>query len=226
MAFATQIKTLAAHLGAAVYPPRCPACEEALPLQPMMGLCEGCLLVLAENDSPPPQFKWLDDFHSPYLYGGPLANLIQSAKFSGHYGHGKAMAALLAGSEIPEELLYQDAQVCPIPIARMRLMRRGYNQSRLLAKAIANNRGGEFCPVLRRVGLKKPQSKLGRDKRSTNVIGVFRSRKRTLDGRFLLVDDVCTTGSTLDAAAKVLKDSGASFVAALTLARSADTDVG
>jgi ComF family protein len=109
----------------------------------------------------------------------------------------------------------------PVPLHTTRLKKRGYNQSELLASQMAT-----FLqlPVntdtLQRVRKTKSQMKLGIEERHQNVLNAFVCRNKKLAGqRVLLIDDVCTTGSTLDACAAALKESGAIAVWGLTLAR-------
>jgi ComF family protein len=112
--------------------------------------------------------------------------------------------------------------IVPVPLHFWRERKRGYNQSELLAVSLGNLTG---LPVERRA-LKKirptrSQTELSREERIENVAGAFAVRRpETVRGRTLvLVDDVCTTGATLDACASALKEAGAKRVLALTVAR-------
>lgn len=109
-----------------------------------------------------------------------------------------------------------------VPLHRQRLNWRGFNQSELLAKELADTFQMETANVLRRIKNKIPQADIKqRDARLANMAGAFECPDKTkLSGReVLLIDDVCTTGATLNECARVLKESGAGKVTALVIAR-------
>jgi ComF family protein len=110
----------------------------------------------------------------------------------------------------------------PVPLHPKRLRERGFNQSLLLARHIASVLGAELdFLTLRRVRDTKPQTGLHRDERRKNVRRAFELTDRNVvKGRsIILVDDVATTGSTLNECARVLKRSGSDKVLCLVLAR-------
>ncbi|MHB9034435.1 MAG: ComF family protein [Anaerolineae bacterium] len=110
--------------------------------------------------------------------------------------------------------------IIPVPLHRARLRERGYNQSVLLAVGLAERTGiPAMESALLRTKNTPAQVGLSREQRHQNMHGAFRSMQ-SLNGRnILLIDDVCTTGATLEACAEVLVASGAHSVQALTLAR-------
>jgi ComF family protein len=110
---------------------------------------------------------------------------------------------------------------CPFHCTGVKRWPRGFNQSELLARAIARRYGMPISPVLRRVRATAVQAGLSHSARRANVEGAFRVRRGvSLEGRrVLLVDDVMTTGATASACARALKQAGARYVAVLTLAR-------
>ena len=112
----------------------------------------------------------------------------------------------------------------PVPLHPKRLRQRGYNQSALLAREVGKGVGLSMMEgVLVRSKDSPPQaSSRGIEERRRNVEGVFACSSKALEGlRVLLVDDVCTTGSTLSACAQALKSQGASSVWGLVVAREA-----
>ena len=113
--------------------------------------------------------------------------------------------------------------IIPIPLHRERYNWRGFNQSEILAKFIADIFLADInLDVLKRTKKSKPQVEVSeREDRLKNVTGLFSVfDKNLVNGRtILLIDDVCTTGATLNEAAKVLKENGASKVTALVVAR-------
>ena len=113
-----------------------------------------------------------------------------------------------------------DAMV-PIPLHPRRLRERGFDQAELLARGLAAEMDVPFVPALRRIRATPPQARsLSRDQRYDNVADAFLcAAPGAVDGRrLMLVDDVTTTGATLAAAARVLRESGSGAVWAVTAA--------
>ncbi len=111
----------------------------------------------------------------------------------------------------------------PVPLHQRRLNWRGFNQSELFAKELADTFQMEMAlDVIQRLGNTTPQADIkGREERLGNLKGSFKVlNKNKLIGReIILIDDVCTTGATLNECAKVLKANGASKIIALVIAR-------
>ncbi len=128
-------------------------------------------------------------------------------------------------AEAAADLLSEAEVLVPVPLHRWRLLRRGYNQAALLARAVARLAGRPCVPdLLERHRPTASQQRLSARARRENVTPAAfrvhrRHRGRIAGARILLVDDVFTTGATLDACAKVLQRAGAARVDALTLAR-------
>lgn len=126
----------------------------------------------------------------------------------------RAGAALLAEAEV----------IAPVPLHRLRLFSRRYNQAALLAHGLSRASGVGIVPdLLVRKKHTRPQGRLSRSQRALNIQGAFAvkaGRKADLKGRrVLLIDDVLTTGVTAAACAKALRRAGAGAVDVLTLAR-------
>jgi ComF family protein len=114
--------------------------------------------------------------------------------------------------------------VAPVPLHRWRLFRRRYNQAALIALALAREAARPAIPdLLLRRRATRSQGRLSRAGRARNVAGAFavneRHSARVTGRRVLLVDDVMTTGATVEACADVLKRAGAAAVDVATLAR-------
>ncbi len=114
----------------------------------------------------------------------------------------------------------KDAALIPVPLHKRRWRWRGYNQSEPLAAAIAYRLGIGIEPGLVRIKHKPPQARLSEARRKSNIKDCFRWQGDPLSGRSLiLVDDVTTTGSTLNECARVLKAGGAREVWGLVVAK-------
>ena len=112
----------------------------------------------------------------------------------------------------------------PVPLHKKRLAYRGFNQSDLLANGIANSfrQKAEVQFILRRIKNTSQQAKLSKEERHKNLEGAFQLGQKidSLKEKIcFLVDDVCTTGSTLEACAKVLKEAGVKKVYGLVIAK-------
>jgi ComF family protein len=164
-------------------------------------------------------------FDAAYCFGsyeGVLRQLIHLYK----YGRVKTLARPLAGllaRALPRDERF-DA-VTPVPLHWRKLWSRGFNQSELLARALAGSSGIPMVRALRRTRSTAAQAGLSNSSRRKNVAAAFRVRRagglaRKLAGRrILLIDDVLTTGATAAACANTLKRAGAARVALLTVAR-------
>ena len=164
----------------------------------------------------------LRGFDAAYCYGsyeGVLRGLIHLYKYSRIQTLQDPLGDLLARALPLEESF--DA-VTPVPLHWRKQWQRGFNQSELLARAIARRRGIPMVRALARVRFTKTQAGLSNSERRKNVAAAFHCRRaaKTLAGkRVLLIDDVMTTGSTAAACARALKQAGAARVVLATVAR-------
>ncbi|MEF8726300.1 MAG: ComF family protein [Candidatus Bipolaricaulota bacterium] len=154
-----------------------------------------------------------------YKPGGGLAESIKGLKYEGEKALAKGLASLLARGESGEFLERVDA-ITFVPLSRKKLADRGFNQAELLAQSLARDRGIPSFQTLIKERATKPQAELGREERLVNVRGSFTYRKRVDYESVMLVDDVFTTGATVDECSKVLKEAGVGRVFVATLARS------
>ncbi len=165
--------------------------------------------------------RGLRGFDAAYSFGAyedTLRELIHLFK----YGRIRPLAGRLGElmvSAIPRDQTFD--LVVPVPLHWRRRLERGFNQSELLARAVARRYGARPVNAVRRKRSTAAQAGLSNAKRRSNVAGAFVVRRTAaLDGRrVLLVDDVMTTGATLGSCAAALKRAGARYVAVLTLAR-------
>jgi predicted amidophosphoribosyltransferase len=180
---------------------RCERCWA--PLRPGGG-CGRCAAA-------PPAFAAL---RTPFVYTGHARAAVLEAKFGGRSALLEPLG-VAAARAVPAE--WRAAAVAWVPLHPRRRRRRGYDQARELARVVA--RELELPPVggLRRVRSTPAQARLDAALRRANVAGAFAAER--VAGTVLLVDDVTTTGATLDAAARALLAGGAAQVFALAVAR-------
>lgn len=158
-------------------------------------------------------------------YDGTLRHLIHGLKYRDRHEGVNLFARWMvhAGADVLNDA---DTMV-PVPLARMRLWERRFNQSALLARAIARLQDVPETPfVLERTRRTASQIGLSPDQRRRNVAGAFRvpdGRRADIAGKnVLLIDDVITTGATADACARALLRAGATHVDVLALGRVVD----
>lgn len=197
--------------------PRCRTCAIALPFSGQPGTaddaprCGRCL-----SDPTP-----LDACLAAVSYGYPWAGVLTQFKFQGQPGWAGSLATLLRSTPWVEPALDHADVVVALPLSPRRLRERGFNQSLLLARALAP--GKTKAHLLLRLTDTPPQHALPRSDRLRNLRGAFAVdplRTGEVAGkRLVLVDDVMTTGASLFTAALALKAAGAAHVTGLVLAR-------
>ena len=162
----------------------------------------------------------IDGIRSPFRFEGIIRQAIHQLKYRNLRALALPLARLLqdylAANPLPGEVLV------PVPLHQKRLRERGYNQSSLLVRELGkltNLAVVDDCLVRQRHT--PPQAKtLAVAERRSNVNNAFICRDRRLqDGHVLLIDDVSTSGATIDACAAALKSAGAASVWGLVLAR-------
>jgi len=152
------------------------------------------------------------------LYDGVLAEAIHHLKFHGRKRLSVPLGTMMLALDIPRA-----DGIVPVPLTRASLIKRGFNQSLLIARVIAR----ELGIPLRMDSLHKkretlPQVGLSATERRTNLRGAFGVHDDIRGQQLLLVDDVMTTGATVRECAKTLVRSGAREVIVLTLARAGE----
>jgi len=200
----------------------CSSCSASLP-RLMPPLCPLCGLPQSSGHLCPACTGWrasIDGIRSPFRFERNVRRAVHQLKYRNIRILAEPLAWLmrdyLAGNTVPGDVLV------PVPLHRKRLRERGYNQSALLAKNLGKLTGlpvEEGCLVRQRRS--SPQARSANvDERRQNVSGAFICLDERLQNkRVILIDDVATSGATLNACAEALKDSGASSVWGLTLAR-------
>lgn len=123
---------------------------------------------------------------------------------------------------LSDTVLQQADMIIPVPLFWLKQLNRGYNQSSVLCKVISVNTGLPHYAALRRMRYTKTQTKLSDTARKANIKGAFSIAGSCVENKkVILIDDVLTTGATVNECAQILKQAGAaevySCVAAITL---------
>ena len=193
--------------------PVCPWCSDPLP--PRISRCPHCREPHADGVA-------VTRLRAAGWYEGALRSIIHVFKYQGRRSLAKPLAALMR--DAGRNLLACSDLIVPVPLHRRRQRERGFNQVAELAAYL----GPPVAGALRRVRATPPQTTLVAARRRLNIQGAFQVAEgcwmlRTvpsLRGKtVVLADDVTTTGATLDACARVLRDAGAHEVHALTIAK-------
>jgi ComF family protein len=156
---------------------------------------------------------------SVFVYEGPARDAIHALKFRGLSAVAPEMAAQMAGLLTDWDPPAQS--IVPVPLGGRRRRLRGYDQAELLAKELSRL---THLPLATRALVRRratpPQARQeSEDARRRNIVGAFAPGKYLPTGGVLLIDDVVTTGATLDACARVLLSEGIGPVFALTFAK-------
>ena len=211
---------------------RCPGCD----VTTLSGFCADCVADFVGIDDPCPlggldsavsgcprdSARWsLDRVVAPFDYVEPLRIHVQRLKFAGQRRLGRALGALFAAQISAMPAAPNAGAIVAVPLHRSRLLERGYNQAFELARPIA----AELCLPLLRAGIGRrrataAQSSLTAEARHANVRDAFEVSRDIRGVHVAIVDDVLTTGATLNALAAALKRAGASRVDGWTIARS------
>jgi len=160
----------------------------------------------------------LDGIFAATIFTHPIREAIHEFKYEGV----RDLAAPLADWLVAAWQRYglEADLIVPVPLHLKREAERGYNQSALLAHALARAVGARVAPAeLVRTVHTRPQVGLTAEERRQNIAGAFHCTSAVTGQRIVLLDDVCTTGATLEACAKALREAGACGVWGLTLAR-------
>ncbi len=183
----------------------CPVCGRVTPSG--SGLCFQCHMQK-------PKFR---KHQSVVFYTREIRHALLKFKF-----YHKRHYAIPIGSVMCSFVTEEYDMITAVPISKKKLRTRGYNQSRLLAEQIERLRGIPYTETLKKIKDTPPQSRLGSKQRLTNIKNAFSIVNTELVSgkRILLIDDIYTTGSTVNECARVLKKAGAAYVDVLTFAMS------
>ncbi len=168
----------------------------------------------------------IDQIRSFGKYEDPLSTAIHKLKYQRDIGIAESLAIYLV--KLYNSIDCEADMIIPVPLNKMRYQERGYNQALLLAMPFSYTIGRPMkTHALKRIQNTRSQVGLSRIERSANVQDAFSADEKTVKGKVIfLIDDVSTTGSTMDACAKALKKEGAKYIVGLTLARAFKTHNG
>jgi ComF family protein len=153
------------------------------------------------------------------IFSGPLRSAIHQLKYERNLGLGNAFAIMLRDLFI--DLHWPVNYVVPVPLSKARFKQRGYNQAAVIAYPFALLAGLQYSSkILKRTKDTRSQVGLSQRDRQVNVHDAFEAKTRDCYNlSFLVIDDVATTGSTLNACAAALLQAGANQIYCLTIAR-------
>ncbi len=226
-----------ATVRAIIYPPCCLLCDA--PGDNALNLCAPCHADLPWNThaclqcalpmttteasnicgqclANPPAFQQAT---APLCYASSVAWMIAGLKFRQQLGNARLLGQLLANA-LPLQTTGRPDLIMSVPLQPGRLRERGYNQALEIARPVARATSLAIdYRSLRRCKPTSPQSSLGLKARRKNLLGAFECRQNLAGKHIALIDDVMTSGSTLNAAALALKKAGAVQVSAWVAAR-------
>ena len=242
---AAALRSAAAIVADLVVPPLCLACHR--PVSSHDAICAGCwsdidfiraplcdrlgiplpfdvggTMISAAAAADPPDYERA---RAVARFDGVVRELVHDFKFRDHHDARRLFGRWLA--EAGAALLADADMIVPVPLARMRLATRRFNQAAMLAQEVARLTGRRYEPLaLQRIKRTQSQVGLSRQQRRENVAGAFavaEAAKPALAGaKVVLLDDVITTGATARACARVLKNAGAVRIDVLALAMVTD----
>jgi ComF family protein len=227
-----------------IFPPRCLGCGEILHPHRGQLFCPACkekIKFITGNLCPVCGTTFFDSPAASHLCGNCLENktyfscaravvsyetiilhAIHQFKYGSNISVGALLASFMADFSFPDVDFTDYSLIIPVPLHIKRLRQRGFNQSLILAHALAKK---WHIPVnfslLKRHKFTLTQTGLNKAERNKNIKGAFEvSDKKNITGKnVILVDDVYTTGATINECAKILTKAGAQKVTVLTLAR-------
>lgn len=211
-----------------LFPPKCIFCGINLRINSSIDICDACYKKIPFFNESPKVFKnsyinkaIFDDVICLCEYTGIIKESIIRYKFFNKSNYYRTFAKLLS-EKVKEMTIYAIFDIIiSVPLFREKEYSRGYNQSYLISKELSKQIGiKEGSGLLKRVRNTEPQSLLAKNERSRNIKDAFKVKNanKIKDKNILLVDDIFTTGSTIDECSRVLKASGAKRVVAAVIA--------
>ncbi len=222
----THVKTIITAALELIYPRFCPICGNSLELYDKTPLCTTCYKDIKPGAPSPAIGResvecYFDSVRFAAMYEGVMRKCIHKFKYSGRM----ELETLFAGLMADYAEKYMDMKrfdcIIPVPLHRVKLRERTFNQAALLASSLSR-KFGIACRGnnLKRVKFGQPQINLSKSERLKDIKGAFETKNAVLlkDKSILLVDDVFTTGATANECSKTLKQAGVKYIEVLALA--------
>lgn len=201
------------------FPPKCVLCRKLLS-KDQTDLCSHCRENAPEFPESKIKLSFLAHWTALWYYKDDVRNSLLRFKFGGQRGYAKSYGRLLAMKL--QRMGWEDTDILTyIPISKRRKFLRGYDQTQLIAQAVAEELALPLATVVKKIRHTKPQSTMGgAARRRANILGAYRLiDPSAVNGkRILLLDDIVTTGATAGECARVLLTAGAKEVKLATVA--------
>ncbi len=209
----------------------CPGCKQKLSVEQKY-VCDDCIrsISLATNSLIKIEFerkfsekKLVSGFTTPFVFekDKELQHIIHSVKYSNKFAIGKKLGEIIA-EKCSEEIKFWNLDlIVPVPLHHLKKSERGYNQSFYIAEGLGKALNVPVAQnILKRTKFTQTQTALTLVERQENVDGAFKVKRKHLAAgkNILLIDDVITTGATVNECAKVLKSAGADKIYACSSA--------
>lgn len=223
-----------------IFPPHCAGCGQlgqrwcpdclANTQSIKLPVCKKCGEPVSQNNfihrRCSTDLEFIEFIRSYGYYQTPLLDAIHKLKYQNDIGIAESLAMYLV--DLYKTIEWETDIVIPVPLNKQKLSSRGYNQAKLIARpfSFAINRPLISNALFRTIDTKS-QVGLSRNERILNVQDAFIVENDSIQGkRIILVDDVSTTGATLEACARALNKAGAKAIVGLTLAKAVHTNNG
>ena len=196
-----------------IYPPKCVLCGKLLPSE-VTDLCHDCRKDAPEFTRAKRNIPFIAQWRAIWYYKDTVRKSIHRFKFGNRRSYAETYARLMA-VDLQDNLLEKADIITWVPVSFLRKFRRGYDQSALVANALAKESGLNCAPLLKKIRHTPPQSGIRTaEARRANVQGAYKPVRKTpfAGKRILLIDDVVTTGATASECAKTLLLAGAKEV--------------
>ncbi len=224
-----------------IYPLKCEVCRQQLPLAAGNRICQSCrkkILPIGDNfchkcgkslliaadicvDCQGNDTLYYESIKAAGIYHGILRESIHAFKYERRSCLGADLGDFMISSYRQHFSLNSFDKLVPVPLHKKQYRQRQYNQSEVLARKLSRATGIPVAAdTLARSRATKPQFTLNKQERALNIKDSFQVKNRAwLQGaKVLVIDDICTTGSTINECARILKQAGAEEVYGLVLA--------
>ena len=197
----------------------CPKCQKILENEAVFGIDKYEKIKIEKNLQ---ERKYFNEHLYIFEYEGIIRRIILKYKFQDKAYLYKTFVNFLLKNKNFFEFIKKYDTIIPVPISRKRRALRGYNQSELIVKEIANFTNlKEESDCLFKIKNVIEQSKLNKEERQKNIQGVYelRNKEKLYKNKILLVDDIYTTGSTVNECSKVLRGAKPKQIGIFTIAK-------